>query len=467
MQAARGLPALPHGTGDLERREPILVRRERPLLRLEARHDRRRVRARPARDGFPALAQPVEDVGVDVPRRLAEATENVVGKATRRRAVTLPLDDVEQGLDAHELGDGRDHDGPAELLPDARDLVQDLGKAPSHAQRVELMLEIAAHAARHLMPRQRRFGRDGPAERLVVKGGLIPKMTGDAVERGGVETDPQSRSGRFPGHEFRGWVRGPVGERRYRRLRHVDAEAHGLDGVEGAEAGGAVGLEVEQRPVPDRGPQPGEQRPQPRRRHEGGGVLQDDAVHPESQQFAGPGDVVVVRMDRTLGEYQGARDVQPLGPRRRERRGHVGGIVEAVEQIDQGHAVPGHQFHREGEDLVGQGRPAEDAQAADDRGDVGVPGRPGDEADALPRVFGVEMIGRLVDGAAHHLDAPVPARAHVAGDGRDHGRGHARRPQALLAVPQRGLPELQGSRHARRAARSDRARPDSAPQGVL
>ena len=329
------------------------------------------------------------------------------------------------------------------------------------------MLEIAAHASRHLVPRQRRFERDGPAERLVVKGGLIPKMPSDAVERGDIETDPQSRSGRFPGHEFRGRIRGPVGERRYRRLRHVDAEPHGLDGVEGAEAGSAVGLEVKQRPVPDRGSQPGEQRPQPRRRHEGGGVLQNDVIHPERQQLASPGDVVVVRMDRTFGEYQGARNAQPFGPRRRERRGHVGGIVEAVEQVDQGYAVPGHQFHRQGEDFVGQGRPAEDAQAADDRGDVGVPGRPGNEADALPRVLGVEMIGRLVDGAAHHLDAPVSARAHGVGDGRDHGCGHARRPQALLTVPQRGLPEFQGSRHARRAARSDRARPDSTPRDML
>ena len=231
----------------------------------------------------------------------------------------------------------------------------------------------------------------------------------------------------------------------------------GFDRQQGPEPRQAVGVELQARPVTDRLLDRRHQRAHPLQGQDAGRIGQRHRLHAETldrfARLARVQRVVVARRD-VVAQQQGHVGTEPA------RGGDAGGEVviahQRIEQADLAHAVGDLALDEQVGDVVGHREEAAHQVAANG----GAQGRArdalGEQADAFERVLveeqhaGVELhqrdgLHRQEAGAVHALRD----RQHVLG-------AHAGRPQALLAVAQRVVGQVDGTALAgARGFRSD------------
>ena len=247
---------------------------------------------------------------------------------------------------------------------------------------------------------------------------------------------------------------GPLAIGRLRRMQHVDALAYGLDVGEPRRAHEVVRVELH-RLAAGRRDDLRDQRAQPVDVQHPGGVVEEHAVDlRHARRSPPPCRQVARRVDRGLAEEHGPDDLGAvfLGDARQPRE-----VLDAVEDVVdpvRAHAVlveaPHPQVHQRGRrDAERHGGVAAHAAAHRRAAD-----RAAQQVEPLPRVLAAVLDQHLHERAGGRVD-DLEARAveHV-GDGQRHAGLHAHPPQALLAVADRLVQQLDAGHRAPSAARA-------------
>ncbi len=180
---------------------------------------------------------------------LAPVAERVLNDLIGDFFVALADDDVDRRLAADELRQRRDHDRVAELGAHLHGFFQRLIDLVFQADLAQLEAQIGNHAAGHLVLILRVvvFHRraDGKAFAL----GDVGEMVGHRFEQFFVDQRFVAEGAEILGDIEERRIRRAVGQRRQRGVDDLDAELDRFETAKRAEAGGAVGVQLDRNAV--------------------------------------------------------------------------------------------------------------------------------------------------------------------------------------------------------------------------
>ena len=184
-------------------------------------------------------------------------------------------------------------------------------------------------------------------------------------------------------------------------------------------------------------------------REQAGHVLDAQAVGAEADQRPRTPDVVVEIVDRPaelalLGDRVAYRRLQVLArPLDRPRgRRDVALVVQGVEDPEHVNARVGGTLHERLDHVVGVVAVADERLAAKEHRQRRVGNQTLERAQPLPRVLGEKARGRVESGAAPNLHGVKADGAHVGRDRLHVLDAEAGRDQALVAVAEGGIGDL-------------------------
>ena len=375
--------------------------------------------------------------------RLAVVAQRVADHFVGNHRIALARDHVHHRQHADQLRERRGHAGIAKLTAHHRHLAQHVVEAVRHAVAGELVFQRAGHAARNLVLEQPQVEFVRHAERESCAARNFLEVFGDRRQQAAINPVRVAGGLDVAQHRLDRRQRRAVRQRTRAGVQHGDAVADRFQVQQRRDAVDVVRVNLKRLAecvVANRR----DQALRPFGRQHAGSVVDDEAIDRrvvgEQTRLAGVERIGVHRAQRVhqRGHHLG---IELLG-HRCQTMGFVDVPMQHIVDPEAAHAVAAQAPHPEVHQAVGRDRHRDDPGVAHAPAHARIRHRGDQQVEAGPGVLGKVAHHDFHHRAAHQVDHLVAGAVDQRRDRQRHAGAHLHAPQALLAVAQRGVDEL-------------------------